>query len=83
MTFKNYGLSELSYQERLKVLKLASLEFRRIRGDLIEVYMILKRGYDVSITNTLLKLDTNSIIRSNEFNLVKDRVFSVLHQQGY
>ena len=70
------GLSGLSYQERLNVLKLPSLEFRRIRGDLIEVYKILNEGYDVSTTNTLLKLDTNSITRSNEFKLVKDRVYS-------
>ena len=34
-------LSGLSYEERLKKLKLPTLKYRRLRGDMIEVFKIL------------------------------------------
>lgn len=40
------GLRDLSYTERLKCLKLPTLAFRRIRGDMIEVYKIMHGVYD-------------------------------------
>ena len=39
------GLSEMGYEERLKMLGLTTVETRRLRGDLIEVFKILK-GYE-------------------------------------
>jgi hypothetical protein len=36
----------LSYKDRLKKLKLPTLKFRRIRGDIIEMYKILSDKYD-------------------------------------
>jgi len=35
------GMKSLSYEERLRTLALYSLEFRRMRADLIETYRIL------------------------------------------
>ena len=46
------GLSQLSYPERLKKLKLPTLAYRRARGDMIQVYKLLtenKDGYDKSL----------------------------------
>ena len=44
------GLSELPYSDRLKALKLPSLAYRRIRGDMIETYKILQEKYDFQPT---------------------------------
>ena len=41
------SLKGLSYQERLKVLGLPTLEYRRDRADLIQVYKILHNIYKV------------------------------------
>ena len=35
------GMKDMSYPERLKILKLPTLSFRRTRGDMIEVYKIV------------------------------------------
>ena len=36
-------LRDLPYEERLKKLKLTTLEERRVRGDMIETYKIITR----------------------------------------
>ena len=40
------GLKNLSYPERLRKLKLPTLTFRRIHGDMIELYKILSGKYN-------------------------------------
>ena len=67
------GLKKLSYPDRLSTLKLPSLEFRRLRGDFIEVYKILHKIYDPLTTNSLLTLDVNLRTRTNTLKLKKNR----------
>ncbi len=40
------GLKDKSYEDRLKFLKLPTLQYRRIRGDMIEVFKIMNEYYD-------------------------------------
>ena len=65
------GMNGLDYSERLQTLKLPSLEFRRLRGDLIEVYKILHNIYDPITTHSLLTIDSSSCTHSNGFKLTK------------
>ena len=51
-------LKHLSYEERLKAMKLPSLQYRRKRGDLIEVYKYTHGFYNVN--KTLLQMDNTS-----------------------
>ena len=55
------GLKVLEYPERLKRLKLPTLAYRRVRGDMIEVYKLLatSNGYDRTIP-CLLTLNNRS-----------------------
>ena len=48
------NLKNLPYSERLKILKLPTLKYRRLRGDMINVYKILTN--DKSCNKNLLPL---------------------------
>merc|ERR1712240_359395 len=68
------GMKDLDYSQRLEQLNLPSLEFRRLRGDMIEDYKILHEKYDPETPSPLLTLtSSNSSTRSNDFKLVKIR----------
>ena len=45
-TKKIPGFKNLGYSARLRKLKLPTMEYRRLRGDLIEAYKILRHVYD-------------------------------------
>ena len=47
------GLSNLRYEERLRILNLPTLEYRRNRGDAIEVFKYLHGKYTVDVTRIL------------------------------
>ena len=60
------GLSNLSYEDRLRKLKLSSLRYRRMRGDMREVFKIISGIYDTGATSGLLELNT-STSRGNSY----------------
>jgi len=45
LNWSNVYMKRKSYEERLKLLGITSLEKRRVRGDLIQVFRIVK-GFD-------------------------------------
>ena len=68
------GLKDLDYEQRLKTLKLPSLEYRRIRGDLIEIYKMVTGLYDKETTWTLFTVMPQSNTRGHPYKLVKPYV---------
>ena len=62
----------LSYEERLKVTGLTTLEKRRTRGDLIEVFKAVK-GITKIDRSSLFTIANNSRTRGHRFKLVKTR----------
>ena len=69
------GMRKLNYEDRLSRLRLPSLAYRRLRGDMIEVYKILNNLYDPKTTHSLLTLHPNlKNTRTNNFKLTKDGV---------
>ena len=65
-------VSNLEYEDRLILLNLPSLEFRRLRGNLIEMYKITHNIYDPKTTNDLFTYSENHQgIRQHDFKVNK------------
>ena len=79
-------LSKLSYEERLIQLKLPTLAYRRIRGDMIEVYKIMNEIYDKNVT-TFLKTRVQSVDRTSprghKYQLYIERVNKNIRKQNF
>ena len=65
-------IRDLSYEDRLRHLKLLSLIYRRLRGDLIETYKMMNGHYNID-ANSLLTQEKNPITRGHNFKLSKQR----------
>jgi len=66
------GLSEMGYEERLKILGLTTLETRRLRGDLIEGFKILK-GHEKIDQEVFFDMSQSSL-HGHSLKLNKKRV---------
>jgi hypothetical protein len=69
------GMKNLSYPERLKKLGLPTFAYRRIRGDMIEVYKIIKGCYDREASSFLKLMNETGLRFSSRINSNK-----VVHQ---
>ena len=65
-------LKGLNYEERLRTLKLPTLVYRRIRGDMIETFKITNGVYDSSVV-PFLELRYNCSLRGHSKTLLKHR----------
>ena len=63
-------LKDKSCEERLKNIKLATIETRRLRGDLIEVFKIFK-GFDNIEPTKFLELINNVHTRGHSLKMFK------------
>ena len=68
------GLKNLSYEERLKKLKLPTLKYRRLRGDMIEMYKIMTNKYDVKVSSFIKLSDSGQNTRGHQYKIQKQQV---------
>ena len=79
------GLRDLEYEQRLFrlrprivdgllfLLRLPTLAYRRLRGDMIETYKILSGKYDTDVTEGLFNLRQDSDTRGHSLKIFKER----------
>jgi ribonuclease P/MRP protein subunit RPP40 len=81
-------LRHLDYRERLKALNLTTLEIRRLRGDLIQVFKIMK-GFEVvelsslSIIDSLEAVGPGSAIRGHKMRIKAETVSNYLPRKNF
>ena len=64
------GLHNMTYEERLQHLKLPTLFYRRLRGDMLMTHKLLTGKYDKNAPTMLLELDSSKMGRnSNSLSL--------------
>jgi ribonuclease P/MRP protein subunit RPP40 len=81
-------LRHLDYRERLKALNLTTLEIRRLRGDLIQVFKIMK-GFEVvelsslSIIDSLEAVGPASATRGHKMRIKAETVSNYLPRKNF
>ena len=71
-------IKNFTYPERLKIFNLPSLAYRRIRGDMIEIYKIVNEIYDYRTTQKLLNYRNKKHVnlRGHQYTLDHKRLYS-------
>jgi len=73
------GMKNLQYHERLSALKLPCLLYRRLRGDLIEVFKITHEKYDKSVSAGILTMQNETTRKTRGHNLKLYKQYSRLN----
>jgi len=70
-----HGFSGLSYMQRLQNLQLPTLKYRRLRGDIIELYKMVTGKYDsdASIDFKFISY-LSTLTRGNKYKIFQDHV---------
>ena len=77
------GLAELEYEERLKRLELPTLAYRRLRGDLIEVYKIMSGKYDSDACEGLIDRRVGERSTGHPHKIFKERPIKDIRKYGF
>ena len=64
-------MKNLNYEERLRKLKLPILVYRRVRGDMIEIYKIIKGKYDKDVITLVKTAEQSEVRHSTKTNTKK------------
>ena len=76
------NISHLSYENRLRNLKLDSLAFRRRRSDMIQIYRIVHKIDNLNFTD-FFQYNVESATRGHSLKLKKPRINSSLRQNVF
>ena len=77
------GLSDLGYEDRLRRLKLPTLAYRRLRGDLIEVYKVMSGKYDPDVCKGLINRREGERSTGHPLKFFKERPKLDLRKNGF
>jgi ribonuclease P/MRP protein subunit RPP40 len=77
------GLQDQEYPERLRRLGLPTLAFRRLRGDMIEVYKMLHNIYDQSVGKEIIRIAEDLRTRGHSLKLQKPRARKNVRQHFF
>jgi hypothetical protein len=75
-------LKELPYEERLKKLSIPSLEYRRNRADMIQVYRIFS-GLDKLDASLFFEMNTSGPTRGHTLKIKKHHISTRLRQKSF
>ena len=76
-------LFEKSYEERLRVLGLLTLAYRRLRGDLIQTYKVMHEINDVAKESLFELASPTSATRGHSFKIKKQRTRLKLREHSF
>ena len=76
------SLSHLCYQERLRYLGLPTLEYRRLRGDMLQTYRIMT-GIDRINPESLFSMSSVTRTRGHNLKIFKQRCSTKLRQNFF
>jgi hypothetical protein len=65
------SLKDMEYPDRLKKLKMPTLKYRRLRGDMIETFKIITVIYDNEVAEGIFDLDPNTRTRGHSKKIKK------------
>ena len=77
-----YNVRNLSYENRLKELKLDSIKFRRRRTDILQVYRIV-HGIDNIPLDNFFEINSDTRTRGHNFKLKKVRINTRIRQHSF
>ena len=77
-----YGLKYLSYEQRLVLLDLPSLKYRRLRGDLIQLYKIVHNANDLDQSD-FFTFSTIKFTRGDQFKIYISRCNTRIRQISF
>ena len=66
------GMQNLSYDQRLRTMEIPSLQYRRLRADMIQVYKII-HGIDNIDPNTFFEMSNDKRTRGHKYKILKQR----------
>ena len=81
------AIKDLPYEDRLRHLKLPTLAYRRLRGDMIETYKILNDKYDPKVSK-FLSLHRDMVpdptkVRGHSLKLYKRKHSTMIRKQSF